>query len=148
MNIREEVQRYLSTSGVTLTEVVELINKSLPTDEQTTVQNLSNKLSRGTLRYSEALAIAEVIGMEIQWTKSPLLQFVDDLKYTKDIKTLRYGYSIEKTWDPLVVELNTYQLKAFVLKFGYSGKYKTVEYNLIDNELSLTGIGNDILEML
>ena len=36
---------------------------------ETTPQALSNKLSRDTLRYSEAKAIADIIGYELNWTK-------------------------------------------------------------------------------
>lgn len=53
----------------TLTRVVEKMNEELPTDKQTTVQNISNKLTRGTIKYSEVKEIAEIIGMEIEWKK-------------------------------------------------------------------------------
>lgn len=45
------------------------MNEGLPTDKQTTVQNISNKLTRGTIKYSEVKEIAEIIGMEIEWKK-------------------------------------------------------------------------------
>lgn len=59
----------MASSGYTLTEVVGKMNESLPQDKQTTVQNISNKLTRGTIKYSEVKEIAAIIGMEIVWVK-------------------------------------------------------------------------------
>lgn len=67
--IKNEIKSYISSSGWTLTDIVEKINESLPLDKQTTVQNLSNKLTRGTIKYSEVKEIAAIIGMEIVWKK-------------------------------------------------------------------------------
>ncbi len=36
-------------------------------EETTTSQNISNKLTRGTLKYSEALEIANITGRKIIW---------------------------------------------------------------------------------
>ncbi|WP_042472676.1 hypothetical protein [Bacillus ndiopicus] len=67
MDIKNEVKSKLAETGFTLTQVVEKMNDGLPVDKQTTVQNISNKLSRGTIKYSEVKQIAEIIGMEIEW---------------------------------------------------------------------------------
>ncbi|MGE7113674.1 hypothetical protein [Lysinibacillus sp. NPDC047702] len=69
MEIKSEVKSKLAAAGFTLTQVVEKMNEGLPTDKQTTVQNISNKLTRGTIKYSEVKEIAEIIGMEIEWKK-------------------------------------------------------------------------------
>lgn len=53
-------------SGYTMTEVVEELNKR---GKEGSIQNLSQKLSRGSLRYDEAVEIADVIGYEIVWKK-------------------------------------------------------------------------------
>ncbi|MCM3632953.1 hypothetical protein M3180_06455 [Paenibacillus camelliae] len=50
-----------------MTEVVAALNQKHGRND--TVQNLSNKLSKGTLRYSEAMEIAEVIGCRLEWKK-------------------------------------------------------------------------------
>lgn len=63
-NVRNEIKSYIAKSGMTLTEVVNEYNK---THKPTTTQNISNKLSRGTLKYQEALDIAEIIGCNIVW---------------------------------------------------------------------------------
>lgn len=68
--IRNQVKGMIALQGWTLTSVVEKINEKRPESEQTTIQNISNKLSRGTIKYYEILEIAEIIGIDILWTKS------------------------------------------------------------------------------
>lgn len=68
-SIRNEIKSYISASGWTLTDIVNKMNETLPQDKQTTVQNISNKLSRGTIKYSEAKEIADIMGMKIEWNK-------------------------------------------------------------------------------
>lgn len=63
-NIRNEIKSYIAKSGMTLKDIVNEYNK---THTPTTTQNISNKLSRGTLKYQEALDIAEIIGFKIIW---------------------------------------------------------------------------------
>lgn len=65
--IRNEVKAYIARSGWTLTDIVKEMNKARPEDQQTTTQNITNKLARGTIKYSEVLEIARIIGYEIKW---------------------------------------------------------------------------------
>lgn len=67
-DVRNEIKSYIAMSGVTLTDVVKKLNERHPF-QPTTTQNISNKLSRGTIRYSECLEIADVLGLKITWTK-------------------------------------------------------------------------------
>ncbi|MBG9452542.1 phosphoribosylglycinamide formyltransferase [Lysinibacillus sphaericus] len=67
--IKNEIKGYISSSGWTITDIVEKMNENLPTEKKTTVQNISNKLTRGTIKYSEVKEIAEIIGMKIEWNK-------------------------------------------------------------------------------
>jgi lambda repressor-like predicted transcriptional regulator len=67
-NIRNEVKAAIAMSGMTLTAVVEEMNNRHP-EERTTTQNISNKLTRQTIKYSEVLEIADIIGMKIEWVK-------------------------------------------------------------------------------
>ena len=67
MDIKNEIKAYIVRSGYTMTEIIDMINKKYNRND--TVQNLSNKLSRGTIRYSEVLEIADIIGYEIKWIK-------------------------------------------------------------------------------
>lgn len=66
INIRNEIKSQISRSGWTLTDIVKEMNKLHP-DVPTTSQNISNKLTRGTLKYAEAKEIAQIIGCEIEW---------------------------------------------------------------------------------
>lgn len=67
MGIKDDIKSIIVKSGKTMSEVVELINQKY--SRQDTVQNLSNKLTRGTIKYSEVLEIAEVLGYAIKWVK-------------------------------------------------------------------------------
>lgn len=66
-NIRNEIKSYIAQSGCTLTYIVEQMNKNREENQKTTTQNISNKLSRGTIKYSEIKEIADIIGYKIQW---------------------------------------------------------------------------------
>lgn len=66
-SIRNQVKSMLALQGWTLTRVVQKMNERNPEGVKTTVQNISNKLSRGTIKYSEILEIAEIIGVDISW---------------------------------------------------------------------------------
>lgn len=68
-NIRNEVKSKLAESGYSLTYVVEQMNKNRDEEHKTTTQNISNKLSRGTIKYSEIKEIADIIGYKIKWVK-------------------------------------------------------------------------------
>ncbi|MGL5435945.1 MAG: LLM class flavin-dependent oxidoreductase [Lachnospiraceae bacterium] len=65
-NIRNEIKSQIARSGWTLTDIVKEMNNRHP-DEPTTSQNISNKLTRGTLKYSEAMEITHIIGFKIEW---------------------------------------------------------------------------------
>lgn len=67
IDIKNEIKSYIAKSGWTLTDIVKEMNKNRPENEQTTTQNISNKLSRGTIKYSECKEIAEIIGFSIEW---------------------------------------------------------------------------------
>ena len=66
-NCRNEVKAYITREGMTMTEVVELL-----ADEHgwsSSVPNLSGKLRRGSLRYIEAVELANVMGYDLGWVK-------------------------------------------------------------------------------
>lgn len=65
--IRNEIKAYIARSGWTMTDVVKKMNDTRLEGDRTTTQNLTNKLARGTIKYSEVLEIARVIGYEIKW---------------------------------------------------------------------------------
>lgn len=66
-NIKNEVKARIIASGWSLTKVVNELNSRHPERKKTTVQNISNKLTRGTIKYSEVKEIAEIIGAKIVW---------------------------------------------------------------------------------
>ena len=66
-NCRNEVKSYITRAGMTMTQVVELL-----ADEHgwsSSVPNLSGKLRRGSLRYTEAVELADVLGYDLVWQK-------------------------------------------------------------------------------
>ena len=63
--IKNEVKVKILQKGHTMTKLVELLNGKY--NKNTTVQNLSNKLTRETIQYKEILEIADVLGYEIRW---------------------------------------------------------------------------------
>ena len=68
--VHNEIKAIIAQNGLTLTEVVHRMNQHRGSDEQTTVQNISNKLTRGTIKFSEVIEIAAVIGLKINWDKA------------------------------------------------------------------------------
>lgn len=56
----------LAGSGYTLTALVKELNAK---GNSTTVQNVSNKLKRGSLNYLEVVEMLEAIGYNIEWVK-------------------------------------------------------------------------------
>ena len=69
-SIHKEIKMNLARSGMTLTEVISRMNKNRSEDNQTTIQNISNKIIRGTIKYSEILEIAAILNMSIVWTET------------------------------------------------------------------------------
>jgi len=67
--IRNEIKSYIARSGWSLTKIVDEMNVSRSDDDKTTTQNISNKLTRGTIKYSECKEIADIIGFDIKWEK-------------------------------------------------------------------------------
>ena len=66
-NLRNEIKSYIVRQGMTMQEVVDLLADEYGWSDS--VPNLSNKLQRESLRYNEAVQLAEVLGFEIVWRK-------------------------------------------------------------------------------
>jgi len=90
-DVRNEIKSYIAMSGWTLTDIVKVFNARRAPEEQTTTQNISNKLTRGTIKYSECKEIAEIIGFEIMWVRKPgYSRFVPMVEYSEeDVKRYR-----------------------------------------------------------
>lgn len=65
MTIKQEIKSYLARTGWSMTDLINEINRRYNRND--TVQNLSNKLSRGTIKYKEVKEIASIIGAKIKW---------------------------------------------------------------------------------
>ncbi len=68
MGVKEDIKSIIVQSGWTMSDIVKALNEKYSRDD--TVQNLSNKLTRGTIKYREALEIAEIIGYSVKWVKT------------------------------------------------------------------------------
>ena len=67
MNVRNEIKAQIIRTGMTMQEVVDLLADEYGWSDS--VSNLSNKLQRESLRYTEAVQLADVLGFEIVWRK-------------------------------------------------------------------------------
>ena len=67
MNVRNEIKSMIVRSGLTMRQVVDMLSDEYGWSDS--ISNFSNKLSRGSLRYSDAIQIADVLGYEIVWKK-------------------------------------------------------------------------------
>ena len=67
MNIRNEIKAQIIRAGMTMQQVVDLLSDEYGWSDS--VSNFSNKLARGSLRYEEAVQLAEVLEYEIVWKK-------------------------------------------------------------------------------
>ena len=66
-NLRNEIKSYIVRHGMTMQEVVDLLADEYGWSDS--VSNLSNKLQRESLRYTEAVLLADVLGYDIVWQK-------------------------------------------------------------------------------
>ena len=66
-NIRNEIKAQIIRAGYTMQEVVDLLHDEYGWSDS--VSNLSGKLQRGSLRYREAVELADVLGYDIVWQK-------------------------------------------------------------------------------
>ena len=67
MDIRNELKSYIVKEGMTMRELVDIL--AYEYDWSDSVPNFSGKLRRGSLRYSEAVEMADVMGYDIVWVK-------------------------------------------------------------------------------
>ena len=67
MGIREEIKSVIVREGMTMSEVVDKLYDDY--DWSRSVPNLSGKLRRGTLRYKDAVELADVLDYDVVWVK-------------------------------------------------------------------------------
>ncbi len=62
-NLRNEIKSYIVRSGCTMQEVVDQLSEDYGWSDS--VSNLSNKLQRESLRYVEAVQLADALGYDL-----------------------------------------------------------------------------------
>lgn len=67
MNIRNEIKAIMIREGMTMSEVVTKMADQY--GWSASVPNLSGKLRRGSLRYNEAVELADALGYDLVWQK-------------------------------------------------------------------------------
>ena len=67
MNIRNEIKAYIVREGFTMSELVEKLTEQYGWSPS--VPNLSDKLRRESLRYKEAVELADALGDDLVWQK-------------------------------------------------------------------------------
>ena len=67
MTVRNEIRRRSFRAGYTMQEVVDLLHDEYGWSDS--VSNLSGKLQRESLRYREAVELADVLGYDVVWQK-------------------------------------------------------------------------------
>lgn len=68
MSIKEQIKIGLAKRDKTLTDVVKELNAKYNRNDS--VQNLSGKINRNTLKYREAEEIAEILDISIVWQEN------------------------------------------------------------------------------
>ena len=66
-NLRNEIKAYIVRSGCPMQEVVDLLSDEHGWSDS--VSNPSNKLQRESLRYTEAVQLADALGYDIVWQR-------------------------------------------------------------------------------
>lgn len=67
MNTRNEIKSYIAREGMTMSCLVEKLSERY--GWSASVPNLSDKLRRNSLRYREAVDLADVLGYDLVWRK-------------------------------------------------------------------------------
>ena len=101
----------LSDAGLSLTKAVKAMNEKYP-DEKTTTQNISIKLSRDTIKFSEMVKLAEICGYNISFDrigkKKSTSRSTADYEKSDEVKPIRIKNKTEqhgnKSFSELAIE--------------------------------------------
>ena len=66
-DLKKELKSQMALIGITFTQVIEEMNNRRSKDNQTTIQNINNKITRGTIKYSEVLEILDILSLKVVW---------------------------------------------------------------------------------
>ena len=67
MSVREDIKSILAKSNTKLKDIA--VEMSARKGRNISADNLSQKLRKGTLRYDDAVLIADIIGYDVQFLK-------------------------------------------------------------------------------
>lgn len=67
MSVKNDIKSYIVKEGLTVAKVAEMLNDKNSTEY--TRQNLTKKINNESLRYTDAIDIADVLGYDIVWKK-------------------------------------------------------------------------------
>ncbi len=67
MNIRSTIKSYIVRESMTMTDLVDKLAERYGWSRS--VPSFSDKLRRGSLRYHEAIEVADILGYDIVWKK-------------------------------------------------------------------------------
>ena len=67
MNIRDEIKSLLANEAKTMTEIASMIYEN--ENKRSAMSTLSQKLKKGTIRFSEVWQIADILGYDIKFEK-------------------------------------------------------------------------------
>ena len=66
-DLKKELKSQMALKGITFTQVIEEMNNRRSKDNQTTIQNINNKITRGTIKYREVLEILDILSLKVVW---------------------------------------------------------------------------------
>lgn len=66
-NTRNEIKAHIVRAGFTMQELLDRLHDDYGWSDS--VSNFSNKLARNSLRYREAVELADVLGYDLVWQK-------------------------------------------------------------------------------
>ena len=107
-NLRNEIKAYIVRSGCTMQEVVDLLSDEHGWSDS--VSNLSNKLQRESLRYTEAVQLADAAPNRdsrphrkqravCDGQSAKIFRVIADAKELRpDVGTQLFGLDMEKRW--------------------------------------------------
>ena len=67
LNIRNEIKSIIVREGMTLADLLDRMHRDYGWSSN--VSNFTGKLTRGSLRYTEALELADSLGYDLVWAK-------------------------------------------------------------------------------
>lgn len=73
---RNEIKSYIVRAGMTMSEVVDYLADKY--GWSSSVPNLSGKLRRESLRYGEAVELADALGYDIVWVKRGVMRLINE----------------------------------------------------------------------